>query len=259
MRDGSWRRVLVVVGVVACVGLAITYAPLALHAYQTHREREAERPHPIVATDAQQAAIIRALMLGVRNWGPLPPPPPPPNHSSDDAGSHGLPLLVDRTMPLTFCPGTETDVSPPLDCPPPPGYESGNWLYSDHESLRDMPLGLRREMVLANTTSMAQPDPGLPGTRLVRFGPRSEIRQWWSSGAGAVETTRAVVSVDGTEALVYGATLCGPNCDGGALFLFRHDGPRWRLHSIMRTWGHTTFRCEPSPNLCSDRASPRAP
>jgi len=271
----SWRRVLVLAGVAGALAFAIAYAPLAMDAYEQHREREAAKPRPIVATDAQQAAIIRALMLGIEGWGPLPPlPPRPPPGSTEDwpiysSVDHGLPKLLDRTVALRFCPGTEADVSPPLDCPlPPPGRVFANWLYSDHEFLRDIPLRLRREMVMANATSMPQPDPALPGTGLLHD-PGADTRPdsvpRAPGGAGALETTRAVLRADGNEALVYGATLCGPNCDTGALFLFARDGERWRLSAMLDFWGHPTIRCadregrDPPSIACGDRATLRQP
>jgi hypothetical protein len=247
----SWRRGAIASVLVAAVTGAAIYLPWWFGERRHARELEAARPHPIPATDAQQAAILRALLLGIGNWGEMPPPPPPEPGAPPPEPTKGLPLLADRTA--TILQDTVIDGQSPPVMASPPGFSapSGHWLATDLDYLGPIPRKLREEMVAANATASAQPDPALPGTRL------AELDTWASFEAnsssehkGMLRTTRAVLSVDGRQALLYADAVCDAmNCIEGSLFLFELRAGQWKIRRKANISGHSHLRCAPEGRM----------
>jgi hypothetical protein len=208
-----WRRI--AAGSVAFAALAmLAYSlPPMQHAWRERAARAAAAPHPLAATDAEQVAIMRAILLA-RDW-PLRPSSAP--YATTDAS--GATVLV--------TPGT--DVPPRVNglmnhtlalrqCAPPRPQDhavSCEMGTREGEDIEDRfresryPLAWRRDLVAANLHSTATPDPRIPGLRLVEPG-RVAVDQ-------LIGFSRAALSPDRREALVY----FGSQGFGAACVVFR--------------------------------------
>jgi hypothetical protein len=236
----AWRRVATMALAASAAIAATLWAPVAIHTYEGYRERKAAEPHPLPANDAQQAAIVRGLLEGHRYRG-VPAPPPEPGELPEAEGPQRFPLVLNRTTRIPYCGVAEAKAS--RDCPlPPPGTPSGDWLYSDDVFLRDIPRKLRQELVLANAEPTAQPDPVLPRVLVVdpgiAFAPFSGAG-WagfyarFPDATGILETSRAVITADGNNALLFAWNGCDSVCGEGGLFLLERHGERWAIRKVL--------------------------
>jgi hypothetical protein len=232
------RRILGTALALALVAAAWVLAPLARDAYVDRRARQAAEPHPIPATDVEQAAIVRTL-LASDDLGGLPFPPPPPAGQIAPPATRRLPLLLQETLVLrpclqaVLCRGSYPDN--------PLGY-----LVSEDPELRDVDLKLRRELVLANAAGGMTPDPGVVGLARMPWkavAVRLSGGRFWPSfhaafpeTNGYVSVTRAVVSPDRKRALVYTELSCGETCGTGALFQLAREPGGWKIERLLRIW-----------------------
>ena len=228
----SWRRILILSSLLAIAVTGIVVAPLARDAVEARRARQAAEPKPIPATDAQQAAIVRALLLA-HDYEALRAPATEP----DDARApepEDWPVLVDRTIRLRPpCPDAASGGAP---CSPD---FVGNDDIAEIDILiyefREVPLKLRRELLLANARSSAMPSPGIDGVRLVSptrgFAPVADAAFFQANpgAAGIVRVSRAVLTEDGTQALIYAVHDCGRWCQSTYLFVFERRAGEWAL------------------------------
>jgi hypothetical protein len=234
----SWRRVAIACACLASLGALALIGSLAWQNQQMIAEGVRSLPRPLPADAATQAAIVRGLLEGHRYDG-VPPPPPEPGGLPRKKGPRRYPLLLDRTMPITVDRRSASG-EPPL--PPSPGQPSGDWLSSDDVYLREIPRKLRQELVMGNTESIGQPEPVLPGVRVVERSTAlaSFAGDGWSGfyaanpeASGLLETSRAVLSADGNQALIYAWNGCGSVCGEGALVLLELRGERWIIRKVL--------------------------
>lgn len=210
-----WRRVIAFVAVTAIVILVVGATPLAVHSYREYQESKAAEPNPIVASTAQQNAIVAAVGLGFGNKS----------------------LLSDRTAALC------SDASPPrkhLDCWHIDSLDASDFYM-------DFPVRLRRELLMANAERAMQGNPGLESVamveqseidRITREGGRGE--EFWQRFPDTYsyqQVSRAVLSADGTHALIAVGNFCGSNCgsSGGLIYLREAQGS-WRVAKAEMVW-----------------------
>jgi hypothetical protein len=55
----------------------------------------------------------------------------------------------------------------------------------------------------------------------------------YPGATGILETSRAVLSADGNEALIYAWNGCGSLCAEGGLFLLERNGNRWKIRKVL--------------------------
>jgi hypothetical protein len=227
-----WRRMLLFAIAAAAAIAAFASLPIGLDAYDAYREREAAEPKPIPASDAQQVAIVRALLLAHDYEAPHMPPT-----EADEALApepEDWPLLVDRTIRLR--PPCTAAASGSAPCSP-------NIVANDDMAqidilvyeFRHVTLKLRRELLLANARSSAMPLPGIDGVRLVSstrgFTPIVDAAFFQANpgAAGIVHVSRAVLTEDGTQALIYAVHHCGKWCESSSLFVLERRAGEWML------------------------------
>ena len=220
-----WKRLLVFAVVVGAILLAVAWAPVALQIYESYRERKAAEPRPIIATDAQQAAIVRAIVTMEHSPLRVPPPPAPPPGSDQTTPSlpetdpvEQLPTgLLDRTLSLRSCDPPRPGSAIRCDMG---GHMSEEIERADRESL--FSITWRRELVAASLTPTRLADPQVGGVVLVA-GESDAIGRL----AGF---SRAVLSRDGRAALVYfeahGHSL-GASC---IVYNVMHTSTGWVVH-----------------------------
>jgi hypothetical protein len=165
-----------------------------------------------------------------------------------DPDRPSLPLLLDRTYVVVPCGAYE--VYPPEPCASPVG-TADTKLHSilvENGDFPEFPLKLRQELVLANRVESVMPDPRIPGLRrmdksavLAHF-ERGAVVGWdkfdadYPQAFGKLEVSRAVLSEDGSQALLYFDYGCGDLCGNGMLFLLRRDGDRWVVAGKTGLW-----------------------
>ena len=203
---------------------------MALDRYDAHRQRKAVEPHPIPASDVEQVAIMRAVFATHRLEGrPLPPPEPNEVRGSDSR----VLLLLDSAFLMLPCFGDE------FPCQGPDSV-AANRLWSDDFELRDFPVRLRRELVMANTGETPfMPDPGVPDARLVSRRPATGWEELYRANpdvSGILKFSRAVLSANGTTALIYSDIRCGDLCGTGYVFLLRRQGDGWVVVEDHLLW-----------------------
>lgn len=207
-----------------------------------------ERPRPIVASETQTAAILRAVIAANEDSYGLPtaPPPPPPNGSAAEESSEPGAvtrgpvelILLDRSEAL--CP------------PPPPGDQSspcardsmGDWI-DDVTVKVDAPRRLKRELQLANVTASSTPDVGLPTVHrtaassvdaIFRAGGWDDFYKRYPGTAGTLEASVPVLTEDRSQALIYVAQSCGGTCGIGFVHLLRRTSEGWQQVRRWMVW-----------------------
>jgi hypothetical protein len=226
-----WRRVIAVSLTIALIVGGLLLAPLVREAHIARRERLAALPQPRPATDELQVQIVRALLAQHRFQG-VPMAPPEPGESPR-ADPRRYPMLHDRTLAMRRCLIAPTQANP-LPCgPPPPGELDATFLWSDDIYWRDLPLRSRRELVLANATSTPLPDPGIDGVQLLAARPSAGgwrgFHRSHPQATGWLVLSRATLSADGREALIYVDHGCDDLCGTSAVFRFVRGPNGWRL------------------------------
>jgi hypothetical protein len=221
-RPLRWRHAGIFAAVVGATIFAIAWAPVVLQAFHDQSEREAQAPQPLVATAAEQVALVRAL-LAQHEFEGLPPPPP---ERGDPPRAHvrRWPVLLDRT--LETC-GEQGALRHACD---------DDTFATSPDYLPEVPARLRRELLVANRASLPLPDPRVPG---VHFGPQEAGDAWEDfyarhpGSAGRLTVSRAVLSQDGREALLALENICGGTCGIVAVAWFVREGPHWRLAEVV--------------------------
>jgi hypothetical protein len=217
-----WKRALAFAVAAGAIIFAIAWAPVALQAYENHLERKAAEPRPILASPAQQAAIVRAiLMMAPIRMPPPPPPLPGSHHASLPTPSvdpvDRLPLgLLDQTISLRSCDPSRPGRATRCDMG---GHMDEQLVAVDREST--FPLAWRRELVAASLEPAPLTDPQVDGVMLVA---RDS-----DANDGLAGVSRAVLSADGRAALVY-FEIHGPGL-GAACIVYRlaHASTGWEV------------------------------
>lgn len=214
-----------------------------------------ERPNPIVATDAETAEILRAVIdanqddYGLPDIPPPPPPEPPskPGHArvapaepiaqaEAKAGEDEKPeprdlILDDRT--IDYCPAPAPEEGP---------HDCRKWSAGEAAWLPGVPQKLRRELELASRTERTLSDPHLPNVRLVSRATLDSMRggDFWKAfyerfpgTAGTLHITLPVLSEDRSTALIYVAQGCDGLCGTGMVHLLQRTSGGWKQ---IRRW-----------------------
>lgn len=244
-----WRRVGLYIGLLAVVVVAAI-------AFSPHGKRADSRPasHAStgtattavaarVATEAEQRDILRAVLSTRYPGSPLPPPMPqdPPR------GPESLRPILIMAGSLRFCAPAAMAQSPEPDC----ALEGMDTAIATSKRALGKPGApeiaplFRAALVDANRQRYPQPVPG--GRRTITMSADEVSRtfqlDFWKTfhdrhpgSAGYVQATRAVVSRDGGQALIYAEHSCGVLCGTGDLHLLRfHDG-QWRIETSYMLW-----------------------
>jgi hypothetical protein len=201
-------------------------APLAWHAWEARQESRAAEPHPLPATDAEQAAIVAAALHEVTR---LPP----------DLRR----MVLDTTMPL--CDRDSESPLPGTECP------------ADHfvapvslavDVLEDVPRKWRQELVLANRQTRALGDPGVERVDLASADVidrlfAADVGTGWEGFRrthphidGFNRFSIAVLSPDRRQALIAESHSCGELCGWGGLVLLEKRGDAWQVVSSRVLW-----------------------
>jgi hypothetical protein len=213
----SWHRVVNASVMLAMVGAVALLAPTLWHYQQSMSEQVRATQRALPANDANQAAIVRAIVTMERSpvRPPPPPPPPPPLPGRERvrtpvaimSPADRLPVgLLGWTLSLRSC-----------DPPRPSGAircdMGGHMGEQIEEASRpsSFPLAWRRGLVAASLAPVPLADPRVDGIVLI------------AGNSDAVSRTagfsRAVLSPDGRAALIYfearGRTL------GAACIIFK--------------------------------------
>jgi len=190
-----------------------------------------ERPDPIVPSDDEFAAIVRAVIeANQSNYGE-PPPPPEPSRPIPEGPSQTLEepkpaelVLEDRS--LTLCP----DERPSSTDECRPGTEYGFRQRVVSRKWSD-------ELKLANQRSVPVPDLGMPTVHRV---PEAVVRDVFEAGSWRAFHARfpstvatlvvsvPVLSADRSQALIYVEQHCGVMCATGSLYVMQRTPEGWR-------------------------------
>lgn len=230
----------VVVGSVAVAALAsmVLAAPLVRHAMSLAEEREAALLRPIAATDEEMVALTRALFRDLEFASiPLPPPEPgeplaPPQASRT--------VLLDTSVAFCDIVTKAPEIEP--TCGSPLLEEAiGSFAFD-----AQVPRRLRQELILANRESVAIPDAGIPNVIRVS---RARLDRSFDGGdgwpgfysafprsSGSAALSRAVLSQDGSHALLYASHRCGGACGAGYLHYFARGNGSWRIVDSVMVW-----------------------
>lgn len=201
--------------------------PLVLHAAKERRAAVASQVKPILATDAQQSEIIRAVLKS-RNGLLIPP------------GSHGRLLVANRTVAI--CELDIGDDKAATHC----GLLPGSDAISNTDMDAAIPRSLRMELVAANARPTRLVDGHWDQADLSSYstvGEALEDTETWErfytnfpNSIGLVEFSRAVISKDGSHALVYMGHYAGGLAGRGSLqYLTRRD-ETWIVSSVVGLW-----------------------
>lgn len=194
-----------------------------------------ERPDPIVPSDDEFAAIVRAVIEANQSKYGLPSPPPPPPAPGDSPRTLEQPkpvelVLEDRS--LTLC----ADEHPSATDECRPGTEYGVLQRVVSRKWND-------ELKLANRLSVPVPDPGMP---TVHRTPEAVVRDLFNTGswreiyarfpdtAGILEVSVPVLSADRSQALIYVEQHCGVMCAAGTLHVMQRTPDGWRQVRKLR-------------------------
>jgi hypothetical protein len=111
---------------------------------------------------------------------------------------------------------------------------------------QEIPRKLRQELLLANRASTAIPDPGLPGVVYESRAALAELmsgKDGWSAfyakfpdSAGFARVSQAVLSEDGTHALIYVSHHCHWTCGTGSLRYLEKTRAGWRVTKFVGLW-----------------------
>jgi hypothetical protein len=247
-----WSKALAAGAVIAMFLSVAFVAPVLIsrvHEYQAARLR----PRPV--SDQEQLEILR-VVLRANDYYYEPPPPPPPGENSQlpDASSitqNGAQklsearsiVLIDSS--IAFCGQRASPGVDKLACANPPEMEEG-YITSDYVEPQ-LPKKLRQELVAANRKPFVTQD---PHSSNVIYRPRAIIHKLFPPSSygwdqfhalfphsyGFVEVSRAVLSEDGTHALIYVEHHCGGLCGAGVLYYMVRTGNTWRIAISSQTW-----------------------
>lgn len=229
------RRILALSMGLAVVVAAAVFGPLLHAEWKEHRAQEAARlaaePNPVPVSNAQQSAIVRAVMA---------------TGYYADKGPPGMPmdrvewLVPDRTRPMA-CAEQFAEGTYPRSC-------GTDFIVGDTHDNREFfdlaaPRRMRRELLLANRVETVLPDPGVERLRLVAASTlkgldREATWKAFPSARGTLSFSRAVSWERGELALVFvdsDDTWAGE----GRSFLLWRVGETWTVaHQFRHYRGH---------------------
>jgi len=231
--------VLEVVMVAAAIALV---APLVGYAWRDKQARDREAPHPKLASQEDWHSILEELTTSGRFAGA---PLPPPNSAAEAQARRESPPppMVLVTSTLVLC-----EFEDPVITPGPACKGDEHLLQSGITSVDvdpRIPLKLRRELVVANSGSVAIPNAASWQWPLVE---RDAIRKLFKQGGwdgfyrefpqstGIMEITHPVLSESGSQALIYVEASCGGLCGSGEIFLLERTQAGWKVLLNYRTW-----------------------
>jgi hypothetical protein len=231
------RIIVMSLALVAVVAIRIG-APTIVQKFHPAQQERTKRPNPHPASRAEQREILHALLKSYAYEG-IPAPPPEPNAAPVIRKTPPV-VLLDSTV--KFCADTAVDVSQDPSCE---GYGLPE-LISAHEIDAKIPIQLRHELILANQTLSVMADPKIEN---VIFESRRSVMTlfanggWWDDfyakfpgTSGKLQVSQAVISNDGSHALIYASHQCDGTCGTGMLHYFRRTGQTWALVASVHLW-----------------------
>lgn len=225
-RTESMRRIFWLSAALVSVATIAVLTPIALHAAKERRAIAASQVKPIPASAAEQSEIIRAVLKS--QAGLLLPP-----------GSHGKPFVMNHTV--VICDSASGNGEATRQCGPP-----GTYSIYDTDLDAAIPRSLRLELVAANDRPTRLVDGHWAQGDLSPYSSVSEALKdtgsWerfythFPASVGLLEFSRAVISKDGTRALVYVGHYAGGLAGRGSLlYLTRHDDT-WVISVVVGLW-----------------------
>jgi len=226
-RTGRIRRVFWLSTILVGISTIVIVGPMILHAAKERRAVAASQVKPISATDAEQREIIRAVLKS--RSGLLIPP-----------GSDGKPLVANYTAAICE-PATGGDRAA-THCGALPGADS----ISNTDLDAAIPRSLRLELIAANAHPSRLVDGHWDQADLSSYSSVAEALKeagtWqrfyttFPNSIGLVEFSRAVISNDGSHALIYVGHYAGGLAGRGSLqYLTRRD-ETWVISSVVGLW-----------------------
>lgn len=200
------------------IASAILLAPIALAAIRAWHEDLLQRPRPRLASDEDWRAIVDVVF-----------------------GKQAPLVLVSSSEVL--CAKNDPYIPQTQFClnEPPPSVGITSWWVDAR-----IPLKLRRELVMANTTAKAVPNPD--GTRYV-LAREDEVlaairessgwegfRKRFPAAEGTIVVSRATLSEDGTQALIYGEFHSVGFYGHGDVYLLQRGEHGWKVLLRSQMW-----------------------
>lgn len=227
LRTERMRRIFWLSAALVGVSTIVLVAPLVLHAAKEREAAADSQVKPIAATDSEQSEVIRAVLMAQN--GLLIPPK-----------SHGHPLVVNRTVAI--CEHANGSDRSATGCGVLPGVDS----ISNTDLDAAIPRSLRLELIAANVRPTRLVDGHWSQVDLSSYGSVAEALEdtgtWerfytiFPDSIGLVEFSRAVISKDGSHALIYvGHYADGLAGRGSLQYLTRH-GETWVIRSVAGLW-----------------------
>ena len=241
MPDGvRWRRIFATSVVLACLGSASILGSLW---WLRPRPEPGPRPFPTrLATDREQQDILAASFD--RFLRDLPPPASAASAASNASDAGLRPLVVIDTS-LQFCGRDAADsVGNCALSMVEESIASPRWEI-DFRGAPDIPLRFRTALIDSNRRAYPQPMPRGRKTipvstqdmrRSLQYGFWKGFYERFPRSIGVVDASRAVVSEDGREALIYIEHRCDGLCGTGILVLMSRIDGRWRITDPYVLW-----------------------
>lgn len=220
-----WRRVLALSAVLSALGAA--GIGLSLWFIQPEKPKPPPPFETRLASDAEQREILEVLI-----------------ESSEPRPDIPSPALMEEG--LRFCAGIKPGISPPHTCHQPGSVQNNiksPRFNLDMDAIPQIPADFRKALVRANLREHRMPRPHCD----IAFISDSDSkpladchgRQYVfdngeASFSGTVKATRAVVSTDGRQALLYSVYRFGSSA--GFLHRFERFNGRWRLENTYGLW-----------------------
>jgi hypothetical protein len=248
-RRFAWRRVVTTAGLLSLTLAFLIPAPIAITAYVNYREYH---PDPLPASDADQVAILQAVLALPRfHKAPVfvvPSRPPegdgreavPAESLPDAADDPGVPIVLSKEA-LAPC-DTNSPDDEPESCAHFDELIGGPWSPT-------IPLKLRLELlgVVGHASSFRDIDsPGIQMATSAQIAAIPDPDGWsWYAGfydrfpgtAGLLDATRAVLAHDGEHALIYVRRVTGlMDASGQLVYLVRREG-EWQVETAVELWG----------------------
>lgn len=215
--------------------MLIAALPLAWHRYEVWRVEQRERPNPKPASPEELFAIVRAV-IDHKAFEGVPPPPPKPG---DQLPVRGPKPVVLRNETIVLC--SYEALAPDDFCHA--GVEDvvvSAWLETS------APLRLRKELVAASKHQIVVP---CADSTWIRCATPEQIDEalkrpdWWEGfytrypgTAGFVDFSPAVLSEDGSEAIIYVGHVCDGLCGTGWVLLLRRTPDGWKVVEDVLFW-----------------------
>ncbi|MGH8028606.1 MAG: hypothetical protein ACREO3_01595 [Arenimonas sp.] len=234
------RRIALEALLLASLALIVWAVIDAQRAREADRERKQDAPR--MASDAEQVALLRQL------------------HATNSLARYANNELKLLDHSLRLCPPRQPQ---PRDC-------AARWItsqISDRRQWAGYPWTMRQALLSANSESRPLPDPRLVGVPVASVEDNAPLlegdRPAWqvmrSKAMSLVRPARAVVSADGSQAMLLIALDIGPECGLAELHLFRRGAGGWeRLErDRMMPWGDMRHPPpSPFPSTDCDLAPP---